>query len=53
VSKLSYEPNKLCEKTVIVQNKLNFLWKDRVFAIRAKAHWLERCGTDLCVNINR
>jgi hypothetical protein len=28
------------------------LWKDRVFAIRAKAHWLERCSTDLCADIN-
>ncbi len=29
------------------------LWKDRGFAMWAKACWLERCGTDLCANINR
>jgi hypothetical protein len=29
------------------------VWKDRVFAIQAEARWLERCGTDLCANINR
>ncbi len=28
------------------------MWKDKVFAIQAKAHWLERCSTNLCVNIN-
>jgi len=28
------------------------VWKDRVFAIRAKAQWLEGWGTNLCVDIN-
>ncbi len=29
------------------------LWKDRGFAMWAKARWLEWCGTDSCANINR
>ncbi len=28
------------------------LWRDRVFAIQAKACWLKRCSTNLCANIN-
>jgi hypothetical protein len=32
--------------------KKAWLWKYRVFVIRAKAQWLERCSTDLCANIN-
>jgi hypothetical protein len=28
------------------------MWKDRGFAIWAKARWLERCGINLCANIN-
>jgi hypothetical protein len=31
---------------------IQFMWKDRVFAIRSTAHWLGRCGTNLCANIN-
>ncbi len=36
-------------------NRFNskLLRKESFFAIRAKAHWLERCGTDLYANINR
>ncbi len=44
--------NLACCSTALPRLK-SFLWKGRVFAIRAKARWLERCGTDLCANINR
>ncbi len=31
---------------------ITLMWKDGVFAIRAMAHWLGRCGTNLCANMN-
>jgi hypothetical protein len=31
---------------------IQFMWKDRVFAIQSTAHWLGMCGTNLCANIN-
>ncbi len=42
----------------ILKQKRQTVLKDRGFAIRAKACWLKRCGTDLlhtdlCANINR
>ncbi len=32
---------------------ITLMWKDGVFAIWAMACWLERCGTNLCANMNR